>query len=188
MVLVSNHVPWNKRCFLFHIRQYFASARAEQNSQWQKAMICTSLFFPSVVVAITGALNFIAISYDTVNAMPLSVMLKMVAVWLFVSFPLTIIGTIFGRHFVQKSDPPCRVNSIPRYVLLFNYSSFSAFCSGLSPLLPGLLLPLSLYRYLGSFRLGRYSSKCTSYLHHFGRISSTTCMDSCFWCISYWSW
>lgn len=77
-------------------------------------MICTALFFPAIIVLITGALNCISISYDTVNAIPLAVMLKMVAVWLFVSFPLTIIGTIFGRHFVLKTDPPCRVNSIPR--------------------------------------------------------------------------
>ena len=95
-------------------RQYFASARAEQNSQWQKAMFCTCLFFPSIVVAVVAMLNNIAIYYDTVSAIPAMVIVKMVAVWLFVSLPLTVVGTIFGRHFCGKPDIPCRVNSIPR--------------------------------------------------------------------------
>mmetsp|Transcript_4182 Transcript_4182/g.6457 ORF Transcript_4182/g.6457 Transcript_4182/m.6457 type:complete len:597 (+) Transcript_4182:137-1927(+) len=95
-------------------RKYFTSVRAEQNSQWQQAMLCTSLLFPTTVVAIVALLNSIAIYYDTVNAIPVMVIIKMIAVWLFVSFPLTVVGTIFGRHFVGKVDIPCRVNSIPR--------------------------------------------------------------------------
>jgi len=41
-------------------------------------------------------------------------MLKIFAIWLFVSFPLVIGGTMFGRHLGGGADFPCRVNSIPR--------------------------------------------------------------------------
>lgn len=77
-------------------------------------MILTSLLFPTVVVAVISILNTIAIYYDTVNAIPFMVIVKMIALWIFVAFPLSVAGTIFGRHSVSKSDPPCRVNSIPR--------------------------------------------------------------------------
>ena len=77
-------------------------------------MCCTCLFFPSIVVAVVAVLNNIAIYYDTVSAIPAMVIVKMVAVWLFVSLPLSVVGTIFGRHFSGKPDLPCRVNSIPR--------------------------------------------------------------------------
>lgn len=96
-------------------RKHFTSSRADLNSEWQKTMIATCLLLPVVVVSMISVLNSIAIYYDTVNAIPAMVIIKMVAVWLFVSFPLSIIGTIFGRHFVSRGDVPCRVNSIPRY-------------------------------------------------------------------------
>lgn len=132
-------------------RKYFASARAEQNSEWQKAMICTALFFPTIVVLVTGALNCISVSYDTVNAIPLAVMLKMVAVWLFVSFPLTIVGTIFGRHFVLKADPPCRVNSIPRPIPSSPWFVAPAFIIPISGILPFGSIFIEMYFVFTSF-------------------------------------
>jgi hypothetical protein len=77
-------------------------------------MLCTILLLPACIVAVTSVLNSIAISYDTISAIPFSVFLKMLAIWLFVSLPLSVVGTIFGRHWMGKYDPPCRVNSIPR--------------------------------------------------------------------------
>ena len=40
-------------------------------------------------------------------------MLKIFAIWLFVSLPLVVGGTLFGRHLGGKNDFPCRVNTIP---------------------------------------------------------------------------
>jgi transmembrane 9 superfamily member 3 len=42
----------------------------------------------------------------------------MFAIWLFVSFPLTVVGTLFGRHWAGKADFPCRVNSMARPIPL----------------------------------------------------------------------
>merc|ERR1712025_1543338 len=39
---------------------------------------------------------------------------SMIAIWLFVSCPLILLGTIVGRSTVQAGDFPCRVNNIHR--------------------------------------------------------------------------
>jgi transmembrane 9 superfamily protein 3 len=95
-------------------RQYFPSAREEKSSQWQKAMVTTILLYPSLICVIGMALNMIAVNYETLGALPLSAILKMVAIWLFVSLPLAVVGTLFGRHMGGKNEAPCRVNNIPR--------------------------------------------------------------------------
>lgn len=96
-----------------YYKQYF-SQRSETSSQWQTAMLTTVLLFPSIVVSIVFVMNTVAIFYDTISAIHFSVILKMLVIWLFVSLPLYIVGTLFGRHWVGKCEPPCRVNSIPR--------------------------------------------------------------------------
>ena len=97
-------------------RQYFPTARAETSSQWQKTMVATVLLFPGVLAAVTFVLNCVATYYDTISAIPLSVIIKMAGIWVFVALPLSVAGTIFGRHWMGKYDPPCRVNTVPRFV------------------------------------------------------------------------
>jgi transmembrane 9 superfamily member 3 len=46
--------------------------------------------------------------------MHLGGMVKVFAIWFFVSFPLVVAGTLVGRHLGGKNDFPCRVNTIPR--------------------------------------------------------------------------
>lgn len=95
-------------------KQYFSSSRMEASSNWQQAMFTTILLFPCLVIGISSCLNVISVYYDTINALPISVILKMISIWAFVSIPLTVLGTVLGRHLGSKYDPPCRVNSIPR--------------------------------------------------------------------------
>merc|ERR1719181_2720953 len=77
-------------------------------------MLCTVLLLPCVAALTIVALNSVAWYYSTSNALPFSAVLKIFAIWLFVSFPLVIAGTLFGRHIGGKNDFPCRVNTIPR--------------------------------------------------------------------------
>lgn len=99
-----------------YYKQYFPTVRSEVSSQWQRAMLTTILLFPTIVIIVTSLLNFIALSYETISVIPLGVLLKMVAIWFFVAMPLAVAGTIFGRNWIGKYEPPCRVNSIPRPV------------------------------------------------------------------------
>ena len=74
----------------------------------------TVVSFPAVVVFTLLSLNSIAMYYGTVNTIPFLVILKVFCIWTFVSVPLSVVGTLFGRHFGGRPDFPCRVNSIPR--------------------------------------------------------------------------
>ena len=78
-------------------------------------MMTTILLFPAVVTVVVLALNFVAFFYDTLGAIPIHVIFKVGAIWALVSVPLSIAGTILGRHSFSKQQAfPCRVNAIPR--------------------------------------------------------------------------
>eukprot|EP00581_Thalassiosira_minuscula_P009120 CAMPEP_0183706280 /NCGR_PEP_ID=MMETSP0737-20130205/3158_1 /TAXON_ID=385413 /ORGANISM="Thalassiosira miniscula, Strain CCMP1093" /LENGTH=703 /DNA_ID=CAMNT_0025933659 /DNA_START=97 /DNA_END=2208 /DNA_ORIENTATION=+ len=87
-------------------------------TQWQLTMVLTVLLLPTILGAVLSVLNAIALLYGTIYYIPFLVLLKLFFLWVFVSVPLCILGTLLGRHAKlggKKSDPfPCRVNAIPR--------------------------------------------------------------------------
>ncbi|CAM9269803.1 unnamed protein product, partial [Chrysoparadoxa australica] len=99
-----------------YYRQYFSTPRAEQHSQWQKAMLLSALLLPCIAGGVLFALNGVAVYYDTTNTIPVLIIIKVIAIWAFVAFPLSIVGCMLGRHIGGKSNFPCRVNSIPREI------------------------------------------------------------------------
>lgn len=119
-----------------YYKQFFATARQEAASQWQQTMFFTIALLPVMVVTVYFVLNLIAIYYDTLNAIPLSIAMKMGAIWSFVALPLAIAGTMFGRHWGGRYDPPCRVNSIPRPIPYANWYANPVFVALLAGILP----------------------------------------------------
>lgn len=101
------------------------------NSAWQTAMFLTVTTFPTIVVVIYSFLNGLALIYDTVTYIPFVVIFKIFLLWVFISVPLCVLGTLIGRHAkirhagagkksgsvsgcFTSSDFPCRVNAIAR--------------------------------------------------------------------------
>lgn len=99
------------------------------DSQWQIAMFLTVTLFPTLVVSIVSFLNGLALFYGTVNYIPFVVVLKIFLLWVFVSVPLCVLGTLAGRHAkinhaggktgaggacLNTAAFPCRVNAIAR--------------------------------------------------------------------------
>lgn len=84
--------------------------------QWQRTMLLSVMIVPSVVFPMVFILNLVAMSYNTVNTIPFTTVLEIALLWLFVSFPLCVTGSMFGRHWGGKGNFPCRVNSIPRQI------------------------------------------------------------------------
>ena len=109
-----------------------SGGKTSSDSSWQSAMFLTVMMFPTIVVAILSVLNSIALAYGTVGYVPFLVIFKVFLLWIFVSVPLCIVGTLAGRHAkispaggkkgkgvkdclsMTASDFPCRVNAIPR--------------------------------------------------------------------------
>jgi len=104
-----------------------ASARrqgAAKTALWQAVMGLTVLLLPTVTVAILSFLNTVSLMYGTINSIPFLVIVKLFLIWVFVSVPLCVLGTMLGRHGSKVGGGgagagpldhfPCRVNSIPR--------------------------------------------------------------------------
>lgn len=94
-------------------------------------MLLTAGLFPGIITIVAFFLNFIALGYGSLAAIPTGTVFAVLAIWLFVSLPLTLIGTIVGRNFNGVADNPCRVNPVPRqipekkwYVLIFPPKNF----------------------------------------------------------------
>jgi len=97
-----------------YYRQYFSTPRAEAQSKWQQVMLLTFFLFPAIAIAVLSYLNAVAMYYNTINTIPFMVIVKMAVLWLFVAFPLAVLGCLVGRHWGGKNSFPCRVNSVIR--------------------------------------------------------------------------
>jgi len=84
--------------------------------QWIKSMILTAGLFPGVCFAIAFFLNFIAIAYNSLATIPIGTMFVITLIWAFISFPLTLLGTVIGKNWSGTSDNPCRVTPAPRII------------------------------------------------------------------------
>mmetsp|Transcript_6789 Transcript_6789/g.14203 ORF Transcript_6789/g.14203 Transcript_6789/m.14203 type:complete len:711 (-) Transcript_6789:250-2382(-) len=98
---------------------------------WQLVMALTVALLPTVTVTTLSLLNGVSLYYGTVNYIPFWTILQLFLIWIFISIPLTVLGTLMGRHAKlaggggggsksKGSSPahhfPCRVNAIPRPV------------------------------------------------------------------------
>jgi transmembrane 9 superfamily protein 3 len=85
-------------------------------NQWIKCMGLTATVFPGGVMLTGFLLNFVAIAYDSAQAIPFGGMVVMLLIWLIGVLPLTFAGTIVGRmRRPNKADLP-RVHQVPRLI------------------------------------------------------------------------
>merc|ERR1712086_572350 len=103
---------------------------------WQGAMGLTLALLPMLAFSIMSVLNAIALGYGTANVIPFGVIVRVTAIWTFLSIPLTVIGTLLGRHAGRRAAFPCRGNSIPRPVPDAPWYGRPAYLVPLSGLLP----------------------------------------------------
>lgn len=104
--------------------------------QWKKAMLLTAVLFPGVCFLIAFFLNFIAVYYQSLAAFSFQTLFLMLLIWLCVSCPLVLLGTILGRSTTVTGDFPCRVNSLRRPIpegKWYTRPATLALCSGILP-------------------------------------------------------
>jgi len=95
---------------------YSSSSTYKRNGgeDWKPAMVLTAGLVPLVAGAICMSLNLIAMFYGSTAITSVSTIMIMSAIWLFVSCPLVLLGTIVGRSMAVVGDFPCRVNTLMR--------------------------------------------------------------------------
>lgn len=81
---------------------------------WIKGMLITGSVFPGACFGIAFLLNFIAVGYGSLAAFPFGTMVAVLAIWLFISYPMTFVGTVIGKNWNGVADNPCRINPVPR--------------------------------------------------------------------------
>lgn len=82
-------------------------------TSWIRALLLTAGAFPLSCFAIAAVLNTIAIVYSSLAAVPFGSIVVVLLIWLFLSLPLCLMGTVVGRHWGGAPDTPCRVKRIP---------------------------------------------------------------------------
>jgi transmembrane 9 superfamily protein 3 len=88
-------------------------SKDRNNNMWQATMGLTVMLLPTVSVSILSILNVMSLFYGTIHTIPFMVLFKLFLLWIFVTVPLTVVGTLVGRH-SPLAKFPCRVNAIPR--------------------------------------------------------------------------
>ncbi|KAG1138798.1 hypothetical protein G6F37_003227 [Rhizopus arrhizus] len=96
----------------------FTSARAYKmngGESWKLNMVLTATLLPGTLLGGLLGLNFFLIYSNASGAVPFGTMLAMVALWLIISFPLSIFGSYIGFR-KPRIEPPVRTNQIPRQI------------------------------------------------------------------------
>jgi transmembrane 9 superfamily protein 3 len=92
---------------------YSVTKTKGSNNMWQATMGFTVMLLPTVTVSILSTLNVVSLVYGTIYTIPFMVILKLFLLWIFVTVPLAVLGTLVGR-LSPLVKFPCRVNAIPR--------------------------------------------------------------------------
>ncbi|CEI96078.1 hypothetical protein RMCBS344292_10248 [Rhizopus microsporus] len=82
---------------------------------WKLNMVLTATFLPGVLLGGLLGLNFFLIYSNASGAVPFGTMLAMVALWLIISFPLSLFGSYIGFR-KPRIEQPVRTNQIPRQI------------------------------------------------------------------------
>jgi len=113
---------------------YAGAAFYKRNNgpDWKQAMTMTALMYPGLCMTMLLFLNVVATLYGSSQFLGFGSLLLISAIWLFVSCPLVLLGTIVGRSMAVVGDFPCRVNALmrpipegkwytrPRWIALFS--------------------------------------------------------------------
>ncbi|XP_066932000.1 transmembrane 9 superfamily member 1-like [Clytia hemisphaerica] len=84
--------------------------------RWAWNLVLTASLFSVPFFTIWSVVNTIAWSYQSTQALPFTTVLLIILIWLFVGFPLTVVGGIFGKNWTSGFDAPCRTKNIPREI------------------------------------------------------------------------
>mmetsp|Transcript_7202 Transcript_7202/g.18399 ORF Transcript_7202/g.18399 Transcript_7202/m.18399 type:complete len:249 (+) Transcript_7202:116-862(+) len=80
---------------------------------WIKAMALSTTLFPGTCFCILSVLNTVAWARHSMVAIPFLYIVLMFVIFVFVTFPLSLAGTIVGRNWNGVANYPCRIKRIP---------------------------------------------------------------------------
>lgn len=90
---------------MLHIRQ-----------RWVWNILLCVFIIPGPLLIVFSFLNSVAIWNDSSAALPFGTIMIVLALFMLVALPLTVIGGIAGRNTAGDFNAPCRTNKIPREI------------------------------------------------------------------------
>ncbi|KAN0036562.1 hypothetical protein ACTFIV_001862 [Dictyostelium citrinum] len=97
----------------------YQSAKMYKNmggNKWAWNIVLTATVFVAPLFVVVILSNTVAITWHSTVALPILTMIEVITIWLFVGFPLTVVGGIAGRRLSENFDAPCRTKNFPREV------------------------------------------------------------------------
>lgn len=82
---------------------------------WIKCMFVSAAMLPGICFLIAFLLNIIALSYGSLNYIPLGTLIAVLAIWAFIALPLTLVGTVVGKNW-NGTPEKVRINQVPRQI------------------------------------------------------------------------
>jgi transmembrane 9 superfamily protein 3 len=97
---------------------FYSGSYYKQNNgdNWIKTLLITAGLYPGLAFGIAFMLNFIAISYGSLAAIPFVTMIVVVLIWAFMSFPMVLVGTLLGKNMCGAPDFPFSAKQVPRHI------------------------------------------------------------------------
>eukprot|EP00183_Erythrolobus_madagascarensis_P000974 CAMPEP_0185847982 /NCGR_PEP_ID=MMETSP1354-20130828/3022_1 /TAXON_ID=708628 /ORGANISM="Erythrolobus madagascarensis, Strain CCMP3276" /LENGTH=639 /DNA_ID=CAMNT_0028548321 /DNA_START=229 /DNA_END=2148 /DNA_ORIENTATION=- len=117
-----------------------------EGRMWMRNAVLAAALFCGPVFVIFALLNSVSVLFlDSARVVPLWSALVVVILWAVVTFPLTIVGSIFGRNATKVSRPPCHVNSVARPIPQTEWYRRPPVMAAMSGIIPFISIYLELY-------------------------------------------
>ena len=84
--------------------------------KWAWNAVLSSVLFFGPLFLLFAFLNSVAIAYNSIAALPATTIILLLSLWVFVIFPLTVVGAVIGKNMAKPFDSPTRTKQIPREV------------------------------------------------------------------------
>mmetsp|Transcript_14571 Transcript_14571/g.42713 ORF Transcript_14571/g.42713 Transcript_14571/m.42713 type:complete len:265 (+) Transcript_14571:1331-2125(+) len=84
---------------------------------WVRCAILVACLFPVPVVGIFMWVNTVALVHGSTSALPVGAVITCTALYIFVSFPLTVLGAIMAKNYASKDfNAPTRTTKVAREI------------------------------------------------------------------------
>lgn len=84
---------------------------------WVNCILLTAGLFPAPVVAVFAWVNSVALAHGSTSALPVTAILTCLALFVFISFPLTVFGGIMAKNFADADfNAPTRTTKVAREI------------------------------------------------------------------------
>jgi hypothetical protein len=94
-----------------------AMYRQMQGKSWVQCTLLTAALFPTPVVLVFSWVNSVALVKGSSSALPFTAILTVLALYVFISFPLTVLGAVMAKNYANPDfNAPTRTTKVAREI------------------------------------------------------------------------